>query len=666
MQKTRRKYRPTGLNLPLTETHQAKLSYWDYKRNKLSPHTLTYGCMELAWWVCPQNPSHRWQQRICEFCKRQTDCMFCARKSLEPTRSLAGRYPKMAEEWHPKYNGHITPETILALSNRSVWWRCRKNKAHEWSSSIRNRTQKSEGCPYCSQTSVSKKMGLAKQAPNLLNYWDWDNNHHISPQKIAVDSSFVATFVCPATKDFVRPHSFKMRIDKAVALGQEKDNICPQCNKEQAKEYGSLAQEFPDIALQWHKTKNGKFKPEQFKAHSSMLVWWQCPTAKDHQWRISINARSASDTGCPFCAYHQASSTHSLARDYPELAAQWHPSKNGQLTPDTITPQCQRLIWWQCPKAPDHEWATYPSERVIKKFGCPYCAGLKICKSNCLSTVFPEIAKQWHKTLNGKLKPNEIYHGSPKKAWWQCPLFQDHVWQAYIYNRTRNNNGCPKCVAFRTPPEKSLQKLFPKVAKQWHQQRNAPVTPLMVNSTTHKKYWWQCENIEHHIYQSAVCSRTLSSSGCPYCTNHKITRENSLAGENPKLAKEWHKTLNGDFKPSQIAPGSNKKVWWQCPKGEDHVWQAPPSSRNRANKGCPFCANLRFSKTQSLQFLHPEIAKQWHRKYNDDLKPDQLRTTDPRSVWWQCKKNPGHEWQSKIMNRIQEKTACPICSKNSV
>ena len=40
------------------------------------------------------------------------------------------------------------------------------------------------------------------------------------------------------------------------------------------------------------------------------------------------------------------------------------------------------------------------------------------------------------------------------------------------------------------------------------------------------------------------------------------------------LVEEWHPTKNGELKPSEVTFGSNKKVWWKCPKGDDHEWVA--------------------------------------------------------------------------------------------
>jgi hypothetical protein len=72
-----------------------------------------------------------------------------------------------------------------------------------------------------------------------------------------------------------------------------------------------------------------------------------------------------------------------------------------------------------------------------------------------------------------------------------------------------------------------------------------------------------------------------------------IDKEKSLAYRFPELAKERHPTKNGTLLPSQVFPGSNKKVWWKCTEG--HEWQAVIYSRNNGN-GCPICANEKRKK----------------------------------------------------------------------
>ena len=78
--------------------------------------------------------------------------------------------------------------------------------------------------------------------------------------------------------------------------------------------------------------------------------------------------------------------------------------------------------------------------------GCPYCAGRKVLPGfNDLATLAPDVARQWHPSLNGALTPQMVTAGSHRKAWWECQV--GHVWQAVIYSRTGPKKcGCPICA----------------------------------------------------------------------------------------------------------------------------------------------------------------------------------------------------------------------------
>ena len=71
----------------------------------------------------------------------------------------------------------------------------------------------------------------------------------------------------------------------------------------------------------------------------------------------------------------------------------------------------------------------------------------------------------------------------------------------------------------------------------------------------------------------------------------KLSRDYNLAVLYPEIAKEWHPTKNGDLKPSNLLPQSNKKVWWICKKG--HEWKASIGGRygseKRKGSGCLNC-----------------------------------------------------------------------------
>ena len=63
---------------------------------------------------------------------------------------------------------------------------------------------------------------------------------------------------------------------------------------------------------------------------------------------------------------------------------------------------------------------------------------------------------------------------------------------------------------------------------------------------------------------------------------------------------------------------------------------------------------------RSLKNRFPEIAKQWHPTKNDPLTPDAVSFGSKQRVWWQCSKNPHHEWKAVIGNRSKG-SVCPEC-----
>jgi hypothetical protein len=161
--------------------------------------------------------------------------------------------------------------------------------------------------------------------------------------------------------------------------------------------------------------------------------------------RPRLDGRTRRGNGCPFCRGFKASVTNSLATLHPDIATQWHPSKNGNLTPEGIVAGSEQKVWWKCPKGLDHEWQSTLDHRTRSGRGCPFCQGLKASVTNSLATRHPDIASQWHPTKNGNLTPEGIVAGSEKKVWWKCPKGPDHEWQSILANRTRHGVGCPLC-----------------------------------------------------------------------------------------------------------------------------------------------------------------------------------------------------------------------------
>lgn len=342
-----------------------------------------------------------------------------------------------------------------------------------------------------------------------------------------------------------------------------------------------------------------------------------------------------------------------LLKEYPEIAKEWHPHLNGFLTPATVTPKSAKRAWWlgKC----GHEWSVKIGSRTSANSGCPYCTGNRACQENCLATLYPEIAKEWHPTRN-QLLVHEVTCGSHKKVWWlgKC----GHEWDMVIKDRALQKSSCPFCDGKRVNSSNCLETLNAELSKEWHPVKNGLMTPSDVTSESNKKVWWlgKCG----HEWQSPVHNRNHGKRGCPYCVGRKACLSNCLVTKYPELSKEWHPTLNTKLTPFDVVGKSGKKVWWLGKCG--HEWNAKIVDRACGND-CPFCTGRIVCESNCLAKLSPEVAKEWHQTKND-MTPFDITNKSHWKVWWLC--NCGHEWQSIISNRTGKlKSGCPKCQPKS-
>lgn len=62
-----------------------------------------------------------------------------------------------------------------------------------------------------------------------------------------------------------------------------------------------------------------------------------------------------------------------LAVRFPAQAAEWHATRNGELTPSSVSWGSRRKVWWRCAVCAN-EWLAYVVHRTSHGTGCPRCA----------------------------------------------------------------------------------------------------------------------------------------------------------------------------------------------------------------------------------------------------------------------------------------------------
>ena len=349
----------------------------------------------------------------------------------------------LLQQWNCARNGGLTPDTVTVGSRQKVWWIDRLG--HEWQQAVYNRTALGRGCPVCAGREV--RAGV-----------------------------------------------------------------------------NDLASTHPHLAAQWDRDKNGALAPQQVTAGSGRKVWWRCE--KGHFWGATVASR-ASGCGCPVCANRVIlPGVNDFATTHPALAAEWHPEKNGDLTPQKISYGYGKKVWWQC--AHGHVWQAAPKTRVRMGAGCPVCANDVAQKGyNDLATLFPAVAAEWHPTKNGSLTPEQVVSGSHQTAWWQCAL--GHAWRAKIVDRTRGASGCPYCANKKVLAGfNDLACIEPGIASEWHLTLNGALTPAMVTAGSDRKVWWICAR--GHVWRTAIANRTNAKkrTGCPICAGNVSRRHRQL------------------------------------------------------------------------------------------------------------------------------------------
>jgi len=62
-----------------------------------------------------------------------------------------------------------------------------------------------------------------------------------------------------------------------------------------------------------------------------------------------------------------------------------------------------------------------------------------------------------------------------------------------------------------------------------------------------------------------------------------------------------------------------------------------------------------------LKITQPELAKEWDKEKNGDLKPEMVTEGSGLRVFWKCKKGLDHECDTTVDDRTRDMTRCPFC-----
>jgi DNA-directed RNA polymerase subunit RPC12/RpoP len=301
-----------------------------------------------------------------------------------------------------------------------------------------------------------------------------------------------------------------------------------------------------------------------------------------------------------------------------------------------------------------HSWPARVKDRSTRGTGCPFCSGRSLLKGfNDLQTRFPEVASQWHPSLNGQLKPDEVSAGSHAKAWWMGSC--GHVWEAQIKSRALGSRGCGYCTGRSVLAGfNDLATTHPHLAK--NVSKNSSISAEEITFGSQKVVLWNfgCG----HEFDAQV-TEVVRGARCPYCSGHRLKKGfNDLETRYPKLSKEWNQSKNGKLKPSDVSFASAKKVFWSGSCG--HTWQAVISNRSKLGHGCSICAGKTvISGVNDIATVFPQLLSEWDFQQNE-IMPSQLSWGTKSNLHFLC--SLGHSYKANPATKVKRRLGCPYCA----
>lgn len=290
-------------------------------------------------------------------------------------------------------------------------------------------------CSICTgQRIVPGYNSLGDVMPHFALEWDQEANGALTPymigpgsnRKVAWRDKFGHPYEAYVTNRTVHGTGCRFCASKAVLAG-----------------HNDLTTTHPELAALWDYEANGDLRPTAVSAgNASTTIYLRCP--EGHSFHRTPAKLVEVGGRCQKChGKILIPGTNDLVTVRPDVAAWWHPTKNGALTPDHIKPGSETIAWWMCPDG--HEFDTTPAYLCRqKKPTCPADTGrLLIPGVSDLATKEPDLVKDWDYEKNG-LGPEAVVPGTGSRVW-TCK--HGHTQDRSVVNR-RRAGGCTMC-----PPE---------------------------------------------------------------------------------------------------------------------------------------------------------------------------------------------------------------------
>ena len=441
-----------------------------------------------------------------------------------------------------------------------------------------------------------------------------------------------------------------------------------------------LATVRPDLALEWHPTKNGALRPEDVCADGSYHAWWQVEVERYGrrfvlEWQAIVSNRTGG-VGCPYTSVppkRLLPGFNDLASTRPDLARLWHPEKNGALRPDQVFANAQRKFWW-CHTVEKngrfflHEWEALPGS--VHPGSCPICHGTKCLPGyNDLGTDAPELLAEWDWEQNIDCDPHHITPGSNRKVHWVCHAC-GHRWQAPPNNRANSGSGCPKC-AFRYGTSFPEQALYFYLKQVFPDCINRDMTAL--DGTELDLY---IPSIQTAVEYDGFWSHSSRKKRQLDRRKAKMCREKGILLIRIRETEDRQRRIRARHQIECMERPGHKQLPWVLIALSRELMEGGHLDREldvdlERDRQEIYGSYLRAVGERSLASVAPELMEQWDWERNGALRPDAVCAGgNARIHWihvaWKDGRPFVHRWTSPVSARTGQRQGCPICAGKRV
>lgn len=296
-----------------------------------------------------------------------------------------------------------------------------------------------------------------------------------------------------------------------VRARSAKPRNCTVCNHSVlAPGYNDMQTLEPAIASELDADLNRGLTARDIAPSSHEEFFWRCPKAQ-HCYVATASNRTSARMGCGLCSNRTlVAGVNDLSTTHPTIAIDLDPSY-AEYHPATSFLACSEVkVPWLCPAGHAYTMRVYDRTHGGRCKECEHAANRSTNKN--LTATHPTIAREWHPTENGELRPEDFSHGSKETVIWLCPVGHDYPMR--IERRTAGYN-CSVCSRRRfVPMVNDLRTLEPVMSLEYHSYKNGPREPHEFTPGNHL-YWWKCLAAGHVTHQSVPHRRR--SKGCTDC-----------------------------------------------------------------------------------------------------------------------------------------------------